>query len=119
MDVTLLAVLSIALIPREVLGLDIALEGVTDLFCQPFTWLGLGAFLHVVGGIGLGSSLGADWLQERGRLRLAALAGMVLSGDLALLVDGWGLTGILPSGQSMWRAPRLAYTCPGWFAAGR
>ena len=51
----------------------------------------LAAFLRLVGGIGLGSSLGVDWLQERGNLCLAGLAGMVLSDDLAVLADGWGL----------------------------
>ena len=65
-----------------------------DLLHQPLIWLGLAAFLRVVGGIGLGSSLGADWLQEDLALLLATLAGIFLSGDLvvlAVLVDGWGL----------------------------
>ena len=42
-------------------------------------------------GSGLGLVLDAGWLQECGLLRLVALAGMALSGDLVLLVDGWGL----------------------------
>ena len=94
MGVVLLTVASVALIPREELGLDVAPGGVTDLLHQPLIWCGLAAFLRVVGGIGLGSSLGADWLQEDIALHLATLAGIFLYGDLVVLaelVDGWGL----------------------------
>ena len=73
------------------LGLDVPLGGVIDLFRLPLIWLGLVVFLYLVGGIGLVSSLRVDWLQECGLLHLTALAGMVLSGDLVVLVDGWGL----------------------------
>ena len=51
MGVTLLAVSSVALIPHEVPGLDVALGEVKDLLHQHLIWLGLAAFLRVVGGI--------------------------------------------------------------------